>query len=98
MEKIIKVIRDTITKIKKERECYDSLHSDKIYHYAMSEQIDILEYIIEKITTIDGDDDDLFADPRMKELRKDRIYEKMIPIWEKEEEEIALTKHLRGEL
>ena len=98
MEKIIKVIRDTITKIKNERECYDSLHSDKIYHYAMSEQIDILEYIIEKITTIDDDDDDLFADPRMKELRKDSIYEKMIPIWEKEEEEIALTKHLRGEL
>tara|TARA_R110002012_G_scaffold282181_3_gene471865 strand:+ start:265 stop:669 length:405 start_codon:yes stop_codon:yes gene_type:complete len=32
----------------------------------------------------DEDDDDLFTDPRMKELRKDRIYEKMIPIWEKE--------------
>ena len=35
----------------------------------------------------EDDDDDLFADPRMKELRKDRIYEKMIPIWEKENQD-----------
>ena len=74
---IIKIILDKIKEIEKERECYDGLHSDKIYYYAMSEQIDILEYVIEEI---------------IYTYQLNSFY----PL--AEEEEIALTKHLRGDL